>query len=577
MSSTDRGSQHIFKIQALALFLLAFLFFAWGTGNTSLWDIDEPIYAQSLKDQIAEHNLVVPIYNARLMPDKPALNYWLMWTGVKMLGMNSWGLRIGSALVGALLIFYLVLALRRLYGAPIALITGLITATALHSTVIFRSATPDPLLILLVTVALLSYLRGYLYPEIRSREFHISYAAMALATLDKGPIGFLLPGLIVVLFLLLRQQLSFLWREGRLATGVPLFLLIMLPWYLAVGIETHWVWDRLFIFQQNIGRFNDSMQGHRGPWVYYLISTFLGMLPWSIFLPQTLHDLWRDRGLKRQRFLRNQVKSLFLLLWATVWIAFFTLSATKLPNYVWEAYPPLFILIAVWFEKIRAQNQLPRRRGLMSSLAALFVIGLALSIFAAWILPLREPHLPAMFAIGFPYMLAAVVAAGLFWRQRWGTAWIALGMGSVVLSALLVFVFLPPINAVKPSQAMGQKIAALQGTTPYRLASWEWFQPSFLFYAGRGDMPIQHLQSLRELPAALGTQPLYLVCPQAQIPAVLAAIPHGFQQQNVLTAYEIYSHEYITLLQIKKQPLGMHRKTGAHMIPSPEPMRKNHV
>ncbi|MHB0874279.1 MAG: ArnT family glycosyltransferase, partial [Acidithiobacillus ferrooxidans] len=36
----------------------------------------------------AQHNLVVPTFNARLMPDKPALNYWLMWTGVKMLGMN---------------------------------------------------------------------------------------------------------------------------------------------------------------------------------------------------------------------------------------------------------------------------------------------------------------------------------------------------------------------------------------------------------------------------------------------------------------------------------------------------------
>lgn len=249
MQNLQRG----FMIKALALFFLAFLFFAWGTGNTSLWDIDEPIYAQSLKDQIAADNLVVPTYNDRLMPDKPALNYWLMWSGVRLLGMNSWGLRIGSALVGALLVFYLIIALRRLYGESIALLSGLLTATALHSTIIFRSATPDPLLILLVTIALLSYLRGYIYPEIRTREFHWAYAAMALATLDKGPIGFLLPGLIIVLFLLLRQQLPLLWKEGRLTTGIPLFLMIMLPWYLAVGIETHWNWDRLFILSKISG------------------------------------------------------------------------------------------------------------------------------------------------------------------------------------------------------------------------------------------------------------------------------------------------------------------------------------
>ena len=54
---------------------------------------------------------------------------------------------------------FLIIGLRRLYGENIALISGLMTATALHSTVIFRSATPDPLLILTVTIALLSYLR----------------------------------------------------------------------------------------------------------------------------------------------------------------------------------------------------------------------------------------------------------------------------------------------------------------------------------------------------------------------------------------------------------------------------------
>ncbi|MBW9249580.1 MAG: phospholipid carrier-dependent glycosyltransferase, partial [Acidithiobacillus ferriphilus] len=198
MFSRNSAASRFFGLKAFVAFLLALLFFGCGVGNTSLWNIDEPIYAQSLKDQIAQHNLVVPTFNARLMPDKPALNYWLMWTGVKVLGLNSWGLRMGSVVVGALLILYLIMALRRLYGENIALIGGLLTATALHSTVIFRGATPDPLLILTVTIALLSYLRGYLFPDIRSRELLIAYAAMAFATLDKGPIGFLLPGLIIV-------------------------------------------------------------------------------------------------------------------------------------------------------------------------------------------------------------------------------------------------------------------------------------------------------------------------------------------------------------------------------------------
>ncbi|MDD5376422.1 MAG: glycosyltransferase family 39 protein, partial [Acidithiobacillus sp.] len=81
MFSRSSAVGRAFGLKAAAVFLLALLFFGWDVGNTSLWNIDEPIYAQSLKEQIAQHNLVVPTFNARLMPDKPALNYWLMWTG----------------------------------------------------------------------------------------------------------------------------------------------------------------------------------------------------------------------------------------------------------------------------------------------------------------------------------------------------------------------------------------------------------------------------------------------------------------------------------------------------------------
>ena len=124
MFSRNSAASRFFGLKAFVAFLLALLFFGCGVGNTSLWNIDEPIYAQSLKDQIAQHNLVVPTFNARLMPDKPALNYWLMWTGVKVLGLNSWGLRVGSVVVGALLILYLIMALRRLYGENIASSAG---------------------------------------------------------------------------------------------------------------------------------------------------------------------------------------------------------------------------------------------------------------------------------------------------------------------------------------------------------------------------------------------------------------------------------------------------------------------
>ncbi len=547
MLSSVSGTNRSFAIRAIAVFFAAFLFFFCGTGDSSLWDIDEPIYAQSLKEQIAEHNLVVPLYNGHLLPDKPELNYWLMWVGVRLLGMNAWGLRIGSAMVGALLSLYIILALRRICGEGVSLLSGLLVATALHSTVIFRSATPDPLLVLTVTVSLLSYLRGYLYPEIRSRELHVSYVAMALATLDKGPIGFLLPGLIIVLFLMLRKQIHFLWKNGYLITGVLLFVLICFPWYMAVGLETGWNWDRLFIIQQNIGRFDNSMQGHKGPWMYYLVSTFLGMLPWSIFLPEMFYVIWDSR----KNLFSGNPERLFFLVWAAAWIAFFSLSATKLPNYVLEAYPPLFFLLAIYFEEYGYNDVTEKRRLLYFSIFFLFVIGAALSIFGTFFLPFKEFHLPKMPELGIPYMAAAAISVLAIHGGRWKESLTALGVGSILLSMMLVFVIIPPINKLKPSRRMGIEIARVQGGSPYRLASWKWFQPSFLFYAGRGNMPIHRLKNASQISGLTGTEPLFLVCPKKNTSSVYAAVSPGTQVRTIMTSYELYSHEYISLIEIK--------------------------
>ena len=59
------------------------------------------------------------------------------------------------------------------------------------------------------------------------------YAGMALATLTKGPIGFLLPGLVMVLFLAYAKG----WREiknMKVFSGGLLFAAICVPWYAAM-------------------------------------------------------------------------------------------------------------------------------------------------------------------------------------------------------------------------------------------------------------------------------------------------------------------------------------------------------
>lgn len=546
MSERRRGT---FVFQALLLFLFAFWLFAFHTGDASLWDVDEPNNAQALKEMMVHHNLVVPTFNEALRPDKPILNYWLMWTGVRLLGMNSWGLRIGSVAMGALLVLYLALALRRLYGDQTALLAGLLTATALHSQIIFRAAVPDPLLILFVAIALISYLRGYLYPEEERRGVLITYGAMGLATLAKGPIGFLLPGLIIVIFLLLRRDLPSLWRKGHLTWGIPLFLVITLPWYLAVGIETHWAWDWLFIEQQNVDRYTTAMQGHRGPVYYYLVTIALALLPWTIFLPQTFTELWRRQG----ALLQKTPTDAFMLVWAITWVAFFSLGATKLPNYVWEAYPALFGLIAARLYAALNQTQPLSRRGVFVSLGALLLVGVTLMVLGAWLVPEQIPPLGDVAYLGFPYIAAALLALLFAWRGLLLPVISSLGAGAVALTACLMLLTVPALDALKPSVTMGRIIRASEGTQPYAIATWRWFEPSFLFYGGRGTMQVHQLKTLQELQRVVadGQGTVYLALPVQDISAVRAQLSKTLRVRELYSGYELYSRKYIALLRIR--------------------------
>ncbi|MEL5849906.1 MAG: glycosyltransferase family 39 protein, partial [Candidatus Igneacidithiobacillus chanchocoensis] len=460
-----------------------------------------------------------------------------------------WGLRIGSVAMGAFLVLYLALALRRLYGEQTALLAGLLTATALHSQIIFRAAVPDPLLILFVAIALISYLRGYLYPEEGRRGVLIAYGAMGLATLAKGPIGFLLPGLIIVIFLLLRRDLASLWRRGQLVLGIPLFLVITLPWYLAVGMETHWAWDQLFFDQQNVDRYTAAMQGHRGPIYYYLFTIALALLPWTIFLPQTFAELWQ----RRAALLQKAPADAFMLVWAITWVAFFSLSATKLPNYVWEAYPALFALIAARLYAALNETQPISRRGVIRSLAALLLIGVALAVLGAWLVPEQIPPLGDVAYLGVPYIAAALLALLFAWRGLLLPVISSLGAGAVALTACLMLLAMPALNTLKPSVTMGRMIRASEGTQPYAIATWRWFEPSFLFYGGRGAMRVHQMKNLQELPRVVadGHGTAYLALPAHDIPAVRAQLSKALRVRELYSAYELYSRKHIALLRIQ--------------------------
>jgi 4-amino-4-deoxy-L-arabinose transferase-like glycosyltransferase len=102
------------------------------------------------------------------------------------------------------------------------------------------------------------------------------YSAMAFAVLAKGPVGVLLPSVVIGFFL-------YAFAVVHRPRFVVCVAVIALPWYVTVGLKTNGAWLEGFLGQHNLGRFLKPMEGHHGPVLYYPIAMLIGFFPWSVF------------------------------------------------------------------------------------------------------------------------------------------------------------------------------------------------------------------------------------------------------------------------------------------------------
>ena len=119
-----------------------------------------------------------------------------------------------------------------------------------------------------------------------------------------------------------------------------LTLLLAVGWYgLAITRGGEGFVDRQLL-QENLKRFFGG-SGHSHPVYYYVSYLFSLGLPWSLFLPFMLWDVFKKNP-------GSDDDRLFFKLWFLVMFVFFSLSAGKRPVYLLPLYPPLALLLAAW-------------------------------------------------------------------------------------------------------------------------------------------------------------------------------------------------------------------------------------
>lgn len=335
------------RLQAAVLAAAVVLLLA-GLGAIDVNAPDEPRYAQVAEEVRGMahglRGLVVMHLGGEVYTQKPPLYYWL----AALLGapgghVGEWAARLPSALSGILLVGLVLRFGRRLLGGATAVLGAALLLTTWDFVHLARRAQLDVLLALFETLALAAFWSVDRGLARRGRGLALAHGAMGLAVLTKGPVGFLVPVLVMGTFLGLERRLRELPR-------------LLPPWALALSIGPGLAWIAAAtalapegfageaVGTNLIGRFFAGTS-HARPIYYYLYTFPADFLPWTLLLPAVV---WAARsrvfgdgaGEETRRAWR------FLLAWFGASFVFFSLSSGKRGLYLFPAFPAATLLIA---------------------------------------------------------------------------------------------------------------------------------------------------------------------------------------------------------------------------------------
>ncbi len=377
---------------SVTIFLLLYgLVPIFGGDQLGLVGADEPRYAQIAREMLEAHSQACHEVNAKMVPrslrledlrrsyhciaggtvtpilygqpwlEKPALYYWRAMSFFKEFGVSDWSARLPSSSATFALIILIFLHMRRFRPGG-HLDAALITASCVGIVSFARGASTDMQLAAPFCIGMLGW---YAWYETGKKFWLFDlYFFGAVATLAKGPIAPFLALFIILLFVGLRREWAAL-RRTIWIPGVLLYLVIVLPWYIAVQRKNP-TFYRLFFLEHNLERFATNRYQHHQPIWYYLAVALLALMPWTVIALRALIDSiqisiaeWKVRH-NPQRYLGHSRAGdafpEFLVLWALFPILFFSFSGSKLPGYILPSIPPLTILTADYLNRTRREG-----------------------------------------------------------------------------------------------------------------------------------------------------------------------------------------------------------------------------
>lgn len=505
----------------LFLSLVVFISF-FKLGSLLLFDVDEAVFSEATREMVATGNYITPTYNFEPRYDKPILFYWLMAVSFKLFGITEFSARFASAMFGAALAAATLFFIKRLYGQRPAILAGLCLVLNLEFFVYSHSAVTDMTLAFFITTSLYSFYLGYLNNEDSAiphpnKWYLLFWVFAALAALTKGVIGILFPAAIVFIYLAASRELSKI--KPLLA---PRFLLIFsaiaFPWYIAQFSINGWEFFNAFIIKHHFQRYTKVISSHSGPVYFYIPVILAGFFPWAAFLPNAIYRGFKQKGPAPAG--GKQGIYLFGAVWFLVIFVFFSISRTKLPNYIMPLFPAMAIITGLAINDILEKGI--KRAWLFICCGFIIIVSLALagaSFFALRRTSMEITFLPIFFwGTGICFL-----AIALFGFAMISGKYRLVSIGGIAAATIALLIFMraygtPPVN-IYLQKTLYQYSAYARQNLPDdgALVTYNINQPSIVFYSRRKILKLYGEGGLKELAELANSKKILVITKRENI------------------------------------------------------------
>ena len=492
----------------LGIFAVSFCYYFFFSHMLPITDPVESNYALTAREMVLSSDWLSPRIYGSVWFDKPVFFYWLTALSFKLFGFSNVAVRLMPAAFAAMGMVLMYWFLTKVSKKSVALLAMIIMGTSFEYVMLAKLVITDMVFFFFTSAALVFFYLGYINMDGTKRWYYAMYVCLALAVLTKGPIGILLPGLIIVSFILVQRN----WAELKymsMPTGAVIFAGIALPWYTAMYLIYGTEFTQTFLGVHNYLRAIVSEHPKDNVIYYYVVVFVLSMLPWSFLALKALKNGYEEIKAKPSPLI------VYSFIWSAAFFVFYTLMATKYLTYTFPILFPMSIITALYIDNLLTSGK--TREIIFWAGIPLFLLVLIYS------------------AISFRYLshfklvvtIVSFLAILLFtwWQGKGKNVKVIFGLlclCQLAANFILSVSVLPAIAEDRSGKGIADVISNYRG---YRIGTYYFYSTSSVFYSGNVAIKLEKAGHFTKDSAAINWSSKYTM-PMQTIAEFTATSPN---------------------------------------------------